>query len=141
MLGKTVQSLVNKACSILTIQEGYTDPNIIPPLLDQLKGMSKIFLIQFRPRGAFIDATVVKTFDDDESRMSLPPPAIKSPKYIPTPLTSLDPETPLPETKKDVKKQFFITESITEDIESRYIVIHNLFQILYIYLYKLKKII
>ena len=141
MLGKTVQSLVNKPCSILTIEEGYTDPNIIPPLLDQLKGMSKIFLIQFRPRGAFIDATVVKTFDDDESRMLLPPPPIESSKHIPTPLTSLDLETPLPETKKGMKKQLFITESITEEIESRYITIHNLFQIFCISLHKLQTII
>ncbi|GMN72125.1 hypothetical protein TIFTF001_052794 [Ficus carica] len=118
MLGKTVQSLVNKACSILTIQEGYTDPNTIPPLIDQLKGMSKIFLIQFRPRGAFIDATVVKTFDDDESQMLLPAPPVQSPKHIPQPLTSLDPQTPLPETKKGVKKQLFITESTTEELQS-----------------------
>ena len=102
MLGKTVQSLINKACSILTIQEGYTDPNIIPPPLDQLKGMSKIFFIQFRPRGAFIDATVVKTFDDDESQMLLLARPIESPKHRQAPLTY--PETPLPETKKGVKK-------------------------------------
>ena len=137
MLGKTVQSLVNKACSILTIQEGYTDPNIIPPLIDQLKGMSKIFLIQFRPRGAFIDTTVIKTFEDDESQMLLPAPPIDSPKDMPQPLTSLNPETPLPETKKSVKKELFISESITQDIESRYITIYNLFQIFYIYLHKL----
>ena len=127
MLGKVVQSLVNKPSSILTIQEGYTDLNIIPPLIDQLKGMSKIFLIQFRPRGAFIDTTVIKTFDDDESQMSLPSPPIESPKYTPTPLASLDPETPLLETKKAVKKQLFIVESKTADIESRYVIIQSLF--------------
>ena len=51
---------------MLTIQDRYTDLNIIPPLLDQVEGMSKIFLIQFRPRGAFIDETVVKTFDNNK---------------------------------------------------------------------------
>ncbi|GMN59219.1 hypothetical protein TIFTF001_028311 [Ficus carica] len=117
MLGKTVQSLVNKPCSMLTIQEGYTDPNLIPPLLDQLKGMSKIFLIQFRPRSAFIDATVIKTFDDDESQMLLPTPSIESSKDTIPPVASLDPETPPPETKKSLKKQLFVTESITEEIE------------------------
>ena len=129
MLGKTVKSLVNKSCSILTIQEGYTDPNLIPPLIDQLKGMSKIFMIQFRPRGAFIDATVIKTFDDDESQILLPTPPIESPKDTILPLASLDPETPLPETKKSLKKQLFVTESTTEEIKLRYITIHNLFQI------------
>ncbi|GMN55360.1 hypothetical protein TIFTF001_024482 [Ficus carica] len=118
MIGRTIQSLVNKPCSILTIQDGYTDPNIIPPLLDQLKGISKIFSIQFRPRGAFIDATVIKTFDDDETQMLLPAPPTESPKDIPAPLASLDPETPLPETKKGIKKQLFLTKPITEDIQS-----------------------
>ena len=141
MLGETVQSLVNKYCSILTIQDGYTDPNIIPPLLDQLKGMSKIFSIQFRSRGAFIDATVIKTFDDDESPILLHASPNESPKHIPPPLTSLDPETPQLETKKAAKKQLHLTQPITEEIESRYVTIHNLLKFFlhffsqYIYIY------
>ena len=104
MLGKTVQSLVNKPCFILTIQDGYTDPNIIPLLFNQLKSISKIFLLQFHPRCAFIDATVVKTFDDDKSPMLLPAPPTESPKDIPPPLASLDLETSQPESKKICKK-------------------------------------
>ena len=39
MFEKTVQSLINKHCSILIIQEGHTDPNIILVILNQLKGI------------------------------------------------------------------------------------------------------
>ena len=78
MFGKTVQSLINKHCSILTIQEGYTDSTVIPPILNQLKGMSKIFIIQFRLRDAFIDAVIVKTFDDDMQPTLLAAPTTNS---------------------------------------------------------------
>ena len=83
--------MVNKHCSILTIQDGYTNLNIIPPLLDQLKSMSKIFMIQFDPRGAFIDAIDVKTFDYDESPMLLPTPPIEFLKDVSLPLVSFGP--------------------------------------------------
>ena len=105
IFGKTIQSLINKRCSILIIQEGYTDPNIIPPIIDQYKGTLKIFLIQFCPRGVFIDATIVKTFDDDEPPMLLPAPTIECSKEITSSLISFDPETPQLRSKKIAKKK------------------------------------
>ncbi|GMN48561.1 hypothetical protein TIFTF001_017721 [Ficus carica] len=117
MFGKTVQSLINKPCSILTIQEGYTDPTVIPPILNQLKGISKIFVIQFRLRGAFIDAVVVKTFDDDMQQMLLPTPTTTSIVELPSSSISLDPKTPQLETKKTTKKQLIFTEPIIEEVK------------------------
>ncbi|GMN67179.1 hypothetical protein TIFTF001_036243 [Ficus carica] len=75
------------------IQEGYTDPTIIPPILNQLKGISKIFVIQFRLRGAFIDAVIVRTFDDDVQPMLLPAPIMTSLEEIPPTSISIDPKT------------------------------------------------
>ena len=104
MFGKTVQSLINKPCSILTIQEGYTDPTVIPPILNQLKGISKIFVIQFRLRGAFIDVVIVKTFDDDIQPMLLATPTTTSFEELPPSSISIDPETPQLGSKKTTKK-------------------------------------
>ena len=129
MFGKTVQSLINKPCSVLTIQEGYTDPTIIPPILNQLKGMSKIFVIQFRPRGAFIDAVIIKIFDDNIQPLSLPAPTTMPAEEIPPSIASFDPETPQLGSKKTTKKQLTFTEPIFEEEKSRYIIIYILFSI------------
>ena len=85
------------------IQEGYTDPTIIPPILSQLKG-TKIFIIQFRLRGAFIDAVIVRTFDDDVRPMLLPTPTIKPSEKIPPSSVSINPDTPQLEGKKKHQK-------------------------------------
>ena len=141
MFGKTVQSLINKPCSILTIQEGYTDPTIVPPILNQLKGISKIFVIQFRLRGAFIDAVIIKTFDDDIQPMLLPAPTTTSFEEIQPSSISIDPETPQLGSKKTAKKQLIFTEAITEEVQSRYIIIYislsifQLFNLTYIFIY------
>ncbi|GMN31389.1 hypothetical protein TIFTF001_049679 [Ficus carica] len=118
MFGKTVQSLINKPCSILTIQEGYTDPTVIPPILNQLKGISKIFVIQFRPRGVFIDAVIVKSFDDDIQPLSLPAPTTMPSKEAASSVISFDPETPQVEGKKTAKRQLTFTEPISEEEKS-----------------------
>ncbi|GMN60489.1 hypothetical protein TIFTF001_029572 [Ficus carica] len=118
MFGKTVQSLINKPCSILTIQEGYTDLTVIPSVLNQLKGISKIFVIQFRPRRAFIDAVIVKTFDDDVQPLSLPAPTTMPSEEIPPSVISFDPETPQVGGKKTGKKQLTFTEPIFEEEKS-----------------------
>ncbi|GMN27604.1 hypothetical protein TIFTF001_041055 [Ficus carica] len=119
MFGKTVQSLINKPCSILTIQEGYTDPAVIPPILNQLKGMSKIFVIQFRPRGAFIDAVVIKSFDDDVQPLSLPAPTIIPSTETISSVTSFDPETPQVEGKKTAKRQLTFTKPVSGEEKPR----------------------
>ena len=129
MFGKTVQSLINKPCSVLTIQEGYTKATVIPPILNQLKGISKIFVIQFRPKGAFIDAVIVKTFDDDIQPMSLPAPTTTPSEEIPPSMTAFDPETPQLGDKKTTKKQLTFTEPTFEEKKSRYIIIYILFLI------------
>ncbi|XP_024019919.1 uncharacterized protein LOC112091184 [Morus notabilis] len=73
MFGKTVQSLINKVCSTLTYDEGYTDRYMIPPILEEIRGISKIFVIQFQTRGAFIDKVILKTFNDEQPQLYLSP--------------------------------------------------------------------
>ena len=129
MFGKTVQSLINKPCSILTIQEGYNDPTVIPPILNQLKGMSKIFVLQFRPRGAFIDAVIIKSFDDDVQPLSLPAPTTVPSTETISSIISFDPETPQVEGKKTAKRQLAFTKPLSGEEKSRYITIYILFSI------------
>ncbi|GMN74734.1 hypothetical protein TIFTF001_053213 [Ficus carica] len=103
---------------LLTIQEGYTDPTIIPPILNQLEGISKIFVIQFRQRGAFIDAVIVKTFDDDVQSKLLPAPSTTSFEEIQQSSISITPETPQLGSKTTAKKQLIFTEPIIEKLKS-----------------------
>ena len=68
----------------MTIEEGYTDQSIIPPIIEQQKGQMKIFQVYFRWRGTLLDTVVSKIFEDDELATLLPSP--------PTAI-SLDPTT------------------------------------------------
>ena len=59
------------------------DEYILPPIIEQQIGQSKIFMLYFRTRGALIDAIIVKIFDDDE--VATPPPS-PLPALPPVPL-------------------------------------------------------
>jgi len=102
IFGRAAQALIKKPCSALTIDEGFTDPYIIPPAIDQLKGQTKIFQIYFQQRGTQISTIVSKTFEDNE--FALPPPQIPTATTteakLPPPqmltASAIDPKTPDP---------------------------------------------
>ena len=62
--GRTVQALIKKPCSTLTIDENFTDPFIIPPIIDLIRGQSKIFQIFFQQRGTQMSTLIFKIFED-----------------------------------------------------------------------------
>jgi len=66
IFGRAAQALIKKPCSALTIDEGFTDPFTISPIIDQLRGQTKIFQIYFQRRGPQITAIVSKIFEDTE---------------------------------------------------------------------------
>ena len=82
-----MQSRIRVACLTLTIEEGYIDEFRIHPIIEQLRGYTKIFQIYFRTRGTVINTIVAKIFEDDGA--ITPPPS-------PPPPTTLDPITPDP---------------------------------------------
>ena len=87
IFGKAAQILIKQPCAALTIDEGFTNPLIIPPAIEQLKGQNKIFQIYFKSRGPTTNIIVSKIFDDEQPPvLSLPSPAI----------TTFDPKTPIP---------------------------------------------
>ena len=66
--------MIKKTCSTLIIEEGYIDQSIIPPIIDQQRGHTKIFQVYFRSRGALIDTIISKNFYDDQISILLPSP-------------------------------------------------------------------
>ena len=69
---KAAQALIKKPCSTLTIDEGFTDPFIISPIIAQLRGQTKIFQLYFQQRGPQINAIVSKIFEDIQAPTSPP---------------------------------------------------------------------
>ena len=55
------------------------DEYTLPPIIEQQKHQSKIFMLYFITRGALIDAIIAKFFDDDENATS-PPSALVPPE-------------------------------------------------------------
>ena len=87
IFGKAAQRLIKKPCSAMTIDEGFTDPSIIPPAIEQLKCLTKIFQVYLKTRGATTNIVVSRVFDDLLAEtLSLPPPVTQA----------LDPTTPAP---------------------------------------------
>ena len=80
IFGRATQALIKKPCSTLTIDEGFTDPFTIPPIINQLRNETKIFQIYFQRRGSQITAIVSKIFEETE--------LITVPPQISTPATS-----------------------------------------------------
>ena len=60
----------------MTIEECYTDESIIPPVIDQQRGQTKIFQIYFWTLDAIIDTIVSKIFNDDQMVSPLLSPSI-----------------------------------------------------------------
>ena len=87
IFGTAAQVLIKKPCSTLTIDERFTDPSVIPPIIEQLKGQSKIFQIYFKIRVATLNAIVSKVFDYQPLEML----ALPSSTVI-----SMNPKTPAP---------------------------------------------
>ena len=87
IFGKAAQILIKKPCSTLTIDEGFTDPLVIPPIIEQLKGQTKIFQIYFKTRGTTMTTIVSKVFDEQP---------LEVPALLPPIIKSLDPKTPTP---------------------------------------------
>ena len=52
---------------MLAIEQGYTDEYVLPPIIEEQIGKTKIFQVYFRPRGGLIDTTVSTIFDDDKA--------------------------------------------------------------------------
>ena len=87
LFGKAAQILIKRVCSTLTIDEGFTDPSVIPPIIEQLRGQTKVFQIYFKTRETTLNAIVSKIFYEQVLETpALPPPTTKS----------LDPITPIP---------------------------------------------
>jgi len=77
IFGRAAQALIKKSCSTLTIDEGFTDPFTIPPVINQLRGETKIFQIYFQRKGPQIATIVSKIFDETEFITA--PPQISAP--------------------------------------------------------------
>ena len=59
---EVMQSLVRISYATLTIDQGHDDEYTLPPVIEELKGQTKIFQIFFRTRGAIIDTIVAQIF-------------------------------------------------------------------------------
>ena len=79
LFGTVMQILLGVAYSELTTEGDYMDEHILPPIIEQQIGQSKIFMLYFRTRRALIDAIFVKIFDDDEAATPLLSSLIPSP--------------------------------------------------------------
>ena len=66
IFGRAAHALIKKSCSTLTIDEGFTDPFTIPPVINQLRGETKIFQIYFQRKGPQITTIVSKIFEETE---------------------------------------------------------------------------
>jgi len=77
IFGRAAQALIKKPCSTLTIDEGFTDPFTIPPVINQLRGETKIFQIYFQRKGPQITTIVSKIFEETE--LITAPPQISAP--------------------------------------------------------------
>ena len=71
----------------MTIDEGYTNENVVPPMVDRLIGQSKNFQLYFQTRDALIDTIVSKLFENAETL---------TPRHCPPVRTSLSPIKPDP---------------------------------------------
>ena len=60
LFGIVMQKLLGVAGFELTIEEDYMNEYILPPIIEQQIGHSKIFMLYFRTCGALIDAIIVK---------------------------------------------------------------------------------
>ena len=79
IFGKTAQVLIKNPCSTLTMDEGFTEPSVILPIIEKLKGQSKIFQIYFKTRRAMLNAIVSKVFDDQPLEiLAIPTSTVKS---------------------------------------------------------------
>ena len=65
IFSRTAQILIKKPCSMLTFDERYTDQAIIPPTIEQLKGLQKIFQVYFKRHGATTSTIISKIFEDE----------------------------------------------------------------------------
>ena len=72
LLGKTTQILIQKSCHVLTFVEGYTDQALIPPEIERLKGLHKIFQVYLKPHRAITGIIVSKIFEDQLQEKKLP---------------------------------------------------------------------
>ena len=85
LFGTVMQILLGVAYSELTTEGDYMDGHILPPIIEQQIGQSKIFVLYFRTRGALIDAIIFKKIYDDEVATPAPSLLIPSPS---NPVTS-----------------------------------------------------
>ena len=79
--------MIEKACSTLTIEKDHILQSIIPLIINQQRGQTKIFQVYFWSHCVLIDTVVSKIFEDNQITTPLP----SSPTR-----TSLDPMTPDP---------------------------------------------
>ena len=75
-----MQSLVRVSYAIFTIDQDYHNEYTLPPVIEALRGQTKIFQIFFRTRGALINTIVAQIFEDDD--VATPPPSPSPPRRL-----------------------------------------------------------